>query len=86
MRGGWGYIMINRPNGTLSIGVTTDLARRAGEHREGRVEEFTKRYELKKLVYAERHDDIRNAIQREKTLKHWPCAWRVRRIVADNSE
>ena len=62
MRGGWVYIMTNRPNGTLYLGVTSDLARRAWEHRMGLVEGFTKRYGLKRLVYAERHEDIRLAI------------------------
>jgi queuine tRNA-ribosyltransferase len=83
-RGGWVYIMTNRPNGTLYIGVTADLARRVWEHREGSVEGFTKRYGLKRLVYAGRHDDIRTAIQREKALKHWPRAWKVRLILEEN--
>jgi putative endonuclease len=78
--GGWVYIMSNRQNGTLHVGVTSDLARRAWEHREGVADGFTKRYGLKRLVYAERHDDIRPAIQREKTVKHWPRAWKVRLI------
>jgi putative endonuclease len=82
--GGWVYIMTNRPNGTLYIGVTNDLARRVWEHREGVVAGFTKRYGLKRLVYAEHHDDIRIAIQREKSLKRWPRAWKVRLIHADN--
>jgi putative endonuclease len=83
-RGSWVYIMTNRPSGILYTGVTSDLARRMWEHREGMVEGFTKRYGLKRLVYAERHDDIRLAIQREKNLKHWPRAWKVRLIVAEN--
>ena len=83
-RSSWVYIMTNRPNGTLYIGVTGDLARRVWEHREGIVEGFTKRYGLKRLVYAERYDDIRLAIQREKNLKHWPRAWKVRLILAEN--
>jgi putative endonuclease len=57
MQGGWVYIVTNRPNGTLYVGVTSNLARRAWEHREGVAEGFTKRYGLKRLVYAERHDD-----------------------------
>ena len=81
---GWVYIMTNRPNGTLYVGVTSDLPRRAFEHREGAVEGFTKRYGLKRLVYAEPHEDIRTAIQKEKTMKHWPRAWKVRLILAAN--
>jgi len=84
MRGGWVYIMTNRPNGTLYVGVTNDLARRTWEHREGIVDGFTKRYGLKRLVYAERYDDIRTAIQREKSLKHWPRAWKVNLILKGN--
>ena len=84
MKGGWVYIVTNRPDGTLYIGVTNDLERRATEHREGLVAGFTKRYGLKRLVYAERHDDIRTAIQREKTMKRWPRAWKVRLIHTDN--
>jgi putative endonuclease len=84
MQGGWVYIMTNRPNGTLYVGVTNDLARRAWEHKEGVADGFTKRYALKRLVYAERYEDIRTAIQREKNLKHWPRAWKVKLILADN--
>jgi len=86
MRGGWVYIMTNRRNGTLYVGVTSDLGRRAWEHREGLVDGFTKRQGLKRLVYAEHHGDIRAAIQREKTIKHWPRAWKVRLIHAENPD
>ncbi|MFO1128177.1 MAG: GIY-YIG nuclease family protein [Rhodospirillales bacterium] len=86
MQGGWVYIMTNRPNGTLYIGVTSDLAQRIWQHREGVVEGFTKRYGLKQLVWAEHHEDIRIAIQREKTMKHWPRAWKVRLILAVNPQ
>ena len=86
MQGGWLYIMTNRPNGTLYVGVTGDLARRAWEHREGLVAGFTRRYGLKRLVYAERHEDIRDAIQRESTVKHWPRAWRVNLILGQNPD
>ena len=84
MSGGWVYIMTNRPRGTLYVGVTADIARRAWEHREGVVEGFTKRYGLKLLVYAEPHDEIERAIQREKTIKHWPRAWKIDLIQAMN--
>ena len=84
MSGGWVYIMTNRPHGTLYVGVTADIARRAWEHREGVVEGFTKRYGLKLLVYAEPHDEIERAIQREKTIKHWPRAWKIDLIQAMN--
>ena len=80
------YFMTNRPNGTLYVGVTSDLARRVQEHRDGVADGFTKRHGLKRLVYAEHHEDIRLAIQREKTIKHWPRAWKVRLIHADNPD
>jgi putative endonuclease len=84
MQGGWVYIVTNRPNGTLYVGVTSDLARRVWEHRAGVADGFTKKYGLKRLVWAERHDDIRAAIQREHNLKHWPRAWKIQLIVAGN--
>jgi putative endonuclease len=84
MSGGWVYIMTNQPNGTLYVGVTSDLPRRIWEHREGVADGFTKRYGLKRLVYAERHDEIQFAIQREKNMKHWPRKWKVRLILAEN--
>jgi putative endonuclease len=80
------YMMSNRRNGILCTGVTNDLLRRAYEHREGLLGGFTKRYGLKHLVWFEAHDDIRIAIQREKTMKHWPRAWKVRLINAANPE
>jgi len=86
MRGGFVYLLTNRPNGTLYVGVTSDLVRRAWEHREGVVDGFTRRYGLKSLVYFERHDEIAAAIQREKIIKHWPRAWKVRLIAADNPD
>jgi putative endonuclease len=82
----WVYIATNRPNGILYTGVTTDLARRAFEHREGLVEGFTKRYGLKRLVYVEPHPNIASAIRRERNMKHWPRAWKVRLILAANAD
>jgi putative endonuclease len=80
----WIYIVTNRPNGILYTGVTSNLPRRIWEHREGVVPGFTKRYELKRLVYVERHADIKTAIQREHNMKHWPRTWKVRLILATN--
>jgi putative endonuclease len=84
MRGGWIYIMTNRPNGTLNIGVTNDIARRAREHRTGIGSQFTSRYRLTRLVYVERHENILTAIQREKNMKGWPRAWKARLISRSN--
>ena len=86
MRGGWVYLMTNRRYGTLYVGVTSNLARRIWEHREGAVKGFTHRYGLKLLVWAEYHDDIYSAIQREKNIKHWPRSWKVDLIEAQNPE
>ena len=86
MRGGWIYILTNRPNGTLYIGVTSNLIQRVWQHREGVVPGFTKRYGLKRLVYFEAYDDISVAIQREMNVKHWPRTWKVRLILASNPE
>ncbi|MFG1186136.1 MULTISPECIES: GIY-YIG nuclease family protein [Xanthobacter] len=86
MSGGWVYILTNRPNGTLYVGVTNDLVRRTFEHREGDGEGFTKRHGLTRLVYFERYDDIALAIQREKTMKHWSRAWKVGLILETNPE
>jgi len=70
MAGGWVYILTNRRNGILYIGVTNDLVRRVFEHRSGFVDGFTKQHGLKTLVYFERFEDIRDAIQREHNIKH----------------
>ena len=80
-RGGWVYIVTNRPNGTLYVGVTSDLPKRIFEHRSGAVDGFIKRYGLKRLVYFESFDDIRTATQREKNIKHWSRTWKVRLIL-----
>ena len=86
MRGGWVYIMTNRPNGTLYVGVTSNLARRAWEHRESMIDGFTKRYGLKQLVYYEAYEDIRSAFQRESNIKHWPRRWKIRLILEMNPQ
>src|SRR5690242_3494589 len=78
--GGFVYMMSNRPDGVLYVGVTSDLVRRCYEHKQGTIKGFTQRYGLKSLVYYEAFDNIRDAIQREKSIKHWPRAWKVRTI------
>lgn len=83
---GWVYIMTNRRNGTLYVGATADLARRVWEHRAGVANGFTRRYDLKRLVYVERYDDILAAKQRELNMKHWPRAWKVRLIHQKNPD
>ena len=69
MKNGYIYILTNKKNGTLYIGVTSDLAKRIWEHKNKFVDGFTKRYNLDKLVYYEKLDCIKNAIESEKQLK-----------------
>jgi len=83
-KGAWVYVMTNRPNGILYTGVTTDIARRVWEHREGVGGAFTRRYALKRLVYVERYETLLAAKQRESNLKHWSRAWKVRLILKEN--
>lgn len=77
------YIMANeRP--TLYIGVTTNLIKRAYEHKNNLVHGFTSQYQLHKLIYFEHFDAIEDAIVREKQLKHWNRAWKLRLVRKDN--
>jgi putative endonuclease len=78
------YIMASRRNGTLYIGVTSDLIKRIWAHRSDAVEGFTKRYGVHTLVYFEMHDSMREAIAREKALKEWKRAWKIRLIEESN--
>ena len=78
------YILASRPGGALYVGVTNDLVRRVYEHRMGFVDSFTKRYRIHRLVYFEVYPSIRDAIQREKNIKHWPRAWKTRLIALQN--
>ncbi len=84
--GGYVYIMTNRPNGILYVGITNDLIRRVFEHRSGLIKGFTQRYGLKRLVYFEAFDEIQTAIQREHNIKHWPRTWKIRIILAENPD
>ncbi|NIJ43118.1 putative endonuclease [Parvibaculum indicum] len=78
--------MTNAPRETLYTDVTADIARRITEHREGLADGFTKRYGLKRLVYAERYEEIEQAIAREKQLKNWKRAWKIDLIVSANPD
>jgi putative endonuclease len=80
------YILASRRNGTLYIGVTGDLARRAWEHREGLFPGFTKTYGVKMLVYCEVFDDVEQAIRREKRLKKYKREWKMNLIQQNNVE
>ena len=85
-KAGFVYIMANRKNGTIYIGVTSDLVKRAWEHREGVLPGFTKRYGCKRLVWFEAFGDIQQARQRELQIKEWKRAWKVKRIEETNLE
>lgn len=78
------YIVSNHRNGTLYVGVTSNLARRVYEHREGLVDGFTRRYSLKRLVWYEQHETMEAAITREKQMKAWQRAWKIREIEGFN--
>jgi putative endonuclease len=84
MKQGFVYIMTNKPNGTLYIGVTNDLMRRVYEHKQKMLDGFTKKYGLDILVYYESYDAIDQAIHREKCMKEWKRAWKIKRILAEN--
>ena len=79
------YMLASGRNGTLYIGVTNDIARRTWQHRNGEVEGFTKKYGVHILVWYEVHGDVHAAIAREKQLKGWNRAWKIRMIEKNNS-
>jgi len=80
MKSYWVYILASRPRGTLYIGMTNDLARRVFQHREGLIDGFSRRYDVKMLAYYEQHATALAAVQREKNIKHWPRAWKIELI------
>ncbi len=79
-------MLADKPYGTLYVGVTSNLAQRIEAHRNGGVDGFTKEYGLYTLVYLEVHDEMYEAIQREKRLKKWNRAWKIRLIEEINPE
>ncbi|EHS54140.1 Excinuclease ABC C subunit domain protein [Rhizobium sp. PDO1-076] len=83
---GYVYIVTNHKNGTLYIGVTSDLERRIYEHREGLTPGFATKYGCKQLVWCEEHQRIGTAIQREKSLKRWYRKWKITLIESINPE
>ncbi|MEP0235628.1 GIY-YIG nuclease family protein [Roseibium sp.] len=80
------YILASERNGTLYIGVTSNLPRRMYEHREGLIEGFSKTYRVTRLVHAEAFSRIDDAIAREKQLKGWNRAWKIALIEESNPE
>ncbi|MFZ2289815.1 MAG: GIY-YIG nuclease family protein [Halopseudomonas yangmingensis] len=80
------YIISNRRNGTLYTGVTSNLPQRVWQHREGIIEGFSSRYDLKMLVWFEPHTNMETAIQREKAIKKWNRQWKLRLIEQHNPD
>ena len=80
------YILASQRNGTLYIGVTSNLIKRVWQHKSGEVPGFTSEYKVHKLVYYEMHDDILMALKREKNLKAWKRAWKLGLIDHNNPD
>jgi len=78
------YILASKRNGTLYIGVTSDLVKRIWEHKNNMVEGFTKRYNVHRLVWYELHESMETAITREKRLKNWKRKWKLELIESSN--
>ncbi|HVT01481.1 MAG TPA: GIY-YIG nuclease family protein [Patescibacteria group bacterium] len=86
MKSYWVYILANKRNGTLYIGVTSDLVKRVWEHKNNLVKGFTNKYDIHTLVYFEQTSDINEAIKREKQLKKWNRIWKLKLIEETNPE
>ncbi len=80
------YMLASQKNGTLYTGVTSDLARRLSEHKQKVTEGFTQKYGVDKLMYFEQTEDVRSALEREKRLKKWNRAWKIKLIERKNPE
>ena len=79
-------LLANQKRGTLYVGVTNDLGRGIFEHRDGAGSQFTTRYGVHRLVYAETFEDVRDAINREKAIKEWKRAWKIELIESANPD
>jgi putative endonuclease len=80
------YILASKRNGTLYVGVTSDLVKRVWEHKNNMMEGFTKQYNVHELVWYELHESMESAIMREKRLKDWKRAWKLELIESKNSD
>ena len=81
---GYVYMLANRKNGTIYIGVTSDLSARVYQHKQKAASKFTAAYDVNRLVWYETYDEIGDAITREKRLKKWNRAWKIRLIEEHN--
>ena len=84
MKSYWVYILASAPHGTLYVGVTNGLIRRVEDHRLGTASVFTRRYKVHSLVWFQEFSDVREAIQREKTIKEWRRDWKFNLIEREN--
>jgi len=84
VRSYWVYILASKPRGTLYIGVTNGLILRVEQHKAGRGSSFTRKYKVSRLVWFSEFADVRAAIQREKTMKEWPRAWKINLVEREN--
>ncbi len=82
----WVYILTNKRNGTLYVGVTNNLCRRIYEHKSKLLDGFTEKYSLDKLVHCEAFYQIEDAIYREKCIKKWKRIWKIRLIEGENPD
>jgi putative endonuclease len=78
------YILASKANGTLYVGVTSNMGGRLWQHRQETTRGFTQQYHIHMLVWYELHGDMYNAIKREKQIKKWNRAWKIRLIETDN--
>ena len=78
------YILASKARGTIYIGVTNSIVDRVTRHRLGKGSSFTRRYKVHRLVWYQEYGDIREAIQREKTMKEWPRTWKINLIEREN--
>ena len=86
MKAGFVYMMASHKNGTIYIGVTSDLIKRVYEHREGLIGGFTERHDCKSLVWFQMFEDLEEARRRELQMKEWKRAWKIRLIEETNFE
>jgi putative endonuclease len=84
VRSYWVYMLASKPRGTIYIGVTNGLIFRVEQHKAGKGSSFTRKYKVRQLVWFQEFADVREAIQREKTMKEWPRAWKVNLIEGKN--
>lgn len=80
------YILASKRNGTIYVGVTVNLAKRIAQHKQGAIDGFTKKYNVKRLVHFEGTDDVKRALHREKQLKDWKREWKVSLIEKHNPD